>query len=58
MAKIFDEFYRATNAKRVERDGTGLGLSIARQVVERHNGKIWAESEEGRGSTFNIILPK
>lgn len=58
LPKIFDEFYRASNAKKVERDGTGLGLSIAKQVVERHNGRIWVESEEGKGSTFNIILPK
>ncbi len=56
--RIFDEFYRASNAKEVERDGTGLGLSIAKQVVQMHKGKIWAESEEGKGSTFIIELPK
>lgn len=55
---IFNEFYRASNAKGIERTGTGLGLSIAKQVVERHNGKIWVESEVGRGSTFSIELPK
>lgn len=58
LPKIFEEFYRATNAKEVERDGTGLGLSIAKQVIERHNGKIWAESQEGQGSIFYILLPK
>ena len=58
VQNLFNEFYRATNARRIERDGTGLGLAIARQVVERHNGKIWVESEEGKGSTFSIILPK
>lgn len=58
MPKIFDEFYRASNAKEVERDGTGLGLSIAKQVVERHNGKIWVDSQEGQGSIFYILLPK
>jgi two-component system phosphate regulon sensor histidine kinase PhoR len=58
LPRIFDEFFRASNAKEVERDGTGLGLSIAKQVVQRHNGKIWVESEEGRGSTFYILLPK
>ena len=54
---VFEEFYRGSNAKEIERDGTGLGLSIAKQIVERHNGKIWAESEKGKGSTFYITLP-
>lgn len=58
ISRLFNEFYRATNAKKTQREGTGLGLAIARQVVERHNGKIWVESEEGKGSTFSIILPK
>lgn len=58
IPKIFDEFYRARNAREVERTGTGLGLSIAKQVIERHNGRIWVESEEGRGSTFSFTLPK
>lgn len=58
IPKLFDEFYRASNAREMEREGTGLGLSIAKQVVERHKGRIWVESELGKGSTFNIILPK
>jgi len=58
LPRIFEEFYRASNAKEVERDGTGLGLSIAKHVIEMHNGKIWVESEEGRGSKFSIELPK
>ncbi|MFH1783421.1 MAG: HAMP domain-containing sensor histidine kinase [bacterium] len=58
LPKIFEEFYRASNAKGVEKDGTGLGLSIAKQVVKRHNGKIWVESKLGEGSTFYIRLPK
>ena len=58
MPRIFEEFYRARNAKDAERDGTGLGLSIAKQIIEIHNGKIWVESEEGKGSAFNIVLPK
>ena len=57
LSKIFDEFYRASNAKEVERKGTGLGLAIAKQVVERHRGKIWVESEMGKGSSFYIKLP-
>ena len=58
LPRIFEEFYRASNAKEVEKDGTGLGLSIAKQVIEMHNGKIWVESEEGKGSKFSIELPK
>lgn len=56
--KVFDEFYRATNARAVEKDGTGLGLSIAKQIVERHGGQIWVESKVGVGTTFSFTLPK
>ncbi|MGE5280113.1 MAG: ATP-binding protein [Deltaproteobacteria bacterium] len=58
LPKVFEEFYRASNAREAERDGTGLGLSLAKRIIERHNGKIWVESEEGCGSTFYISLPK
>lgn len=58
LPRIFEEFFRASNARAVEKNGTGLGLSIAKQVVDMHKGKIWIESEEGRGTTFYIILPK
>jgi len=58
IPRIFEEFYRASNAKEVEKDGTGLGLSIVKQIVEMHKGKIWVGSEEGKGSTFSIELPK
>ncbi len=54
---VFDEFFRATNARDSEPDGTGLGLSIVRQIVERHGGTIWVESTQGRGSTFKLLLP-
>jgi len=56
--KIFEEFYRAANARKVERDGTGLGLSIAKQVVTRHHGKIWAQNNPEGGSTFSFTIPK
>ncbi|MFZ0035599.1 MAG: HAMP domain-containing sensor histidine kinase [Sedimentisphaerales bacterium] len=56
--KVFDEFFRASNARRVERDGTGLGLSIAKQTVERHGGNIWAESRENKGTKISFTLPK
>jgi two-component system sensor histidine kinase VicK len=56
--KVFDEFYRASNARKAERDGTGLGLSIAKQTIERHGGKIWAKSKEGTGTKISFTLLK
>lgn len=58
QARVFDEFFRATNAKRAERDGTGLGLSIVKYIVERHGGQIQVESQEGCGTTFKLTLPR
>jgi signal transduction histidine kinase len=58
LGNVFDEFFRATNAKRSEKDGTGLGLSIVKQIVERHGGEISVESQEGQGTKFTVTLPK
>ena len=58
IPRVFDEFFRGAEAKKMERDGTGLGLSIARQIIERHNGRIWVESTQGEGSTFKLTLPR
>lgn len=55
---VFDEFYRAQNAREQEKLGTGLGLAIAKQVIERHKGKIWVESKKGEGTIFYLELPK
>jgi signal transduction histidine kinase len=58
LAKIFDKFHRVTEENPQQIKGTGLGLAIAKGIVEAHGGKIWAESELGKGSTFYFTLPK
>jgi two-component system phosphate regulon sensor histidine kinase PhoR len=56
LPRIFERFYKVDRA-RVRGGGTGLGLAIARHVVAQHGGRIWVESEEGRGSVFSFALP-
>jgi signal transduction histidine kinase len=57
---IFTKFYRAAgpDGKSQRIPGTGLGLSIAKQVVDMHHGRIWVESEKGKGSIFYVSLPR
>ena len=55
--RIFDKFYQVTQPEKQKTMGTGLGLSITKALVEMHGGKIWLESEVGKGSIFSFILP-
>lgn len=57
LARVFDRFYRGDPARSRDHAGAGLGLTIARGLVEAHGGRIWVESQVGRGSRFSFTLP-
>ena len=57
VEKIFGRFYRVDKARTRKLGGTGLGLAIAKEMVEAHDGRIWARSIEGKGTTIFFSLP-
>lgn len=56
--RIFEMFYRDPNAEASSKNGLGIGLAICKDIVERHNGRIWCDSQPGNGSTFVVELPQ
>jgi two-component system sensor histidine kinase GlrK len=57
LPHIFEKFYQGRRQRRTMVAGSGLGLAMAKKVVEAHGGRIWAESEPGKGATFHVVLP-
>jgi len=58
IPKVFQEFFRADNALDQKIKGSGLGLSLVKKIIEAHKGKIWFDSELGKGTRFTFIIPK
>lgn len=57
LERIFERFYRVDKARSREQGGTGLGLSIVKHIIQSHRGRVWAESQLEKGSTFHFTLP-
>jgi two-component system phosphate regulon sensor histidine kinase PhoR len=58
LSRVFERFYRVDKGRSKEMGGTGLGLSIVKHLVQAHGGRVWVESQPGKGSVFYFTLPK
>jgi len=57
LSKVFDRFFQVEEHLTRKHGGMGLGLAVAKSMIELHGGRIWVESEAGKGSTFTFLLP-
>jgi signal transduction histidine kinase len=58
QSRIFEKFFRASNAFHMVPEGTGLGLSLIKSIVDDWGGKVWFETEENKGTSFYFTIPK
>jgi signal transduction histidine kinase len=57
LSKLFQQFQQLASGGARKTGGTGLGLAISKDIVEKHGGRIWVESELGKGTSFHFLMP-